>query len=267
MKLFKTAGITVLLLCLLPALHAQVNIDFNTQNLPQEWTTQGSFEVQNAEIYPICGENALVGSFFQANSEFWVRTNAYDYNGGNVNVAMTFGIKDLYHALNINTAFQKPVIALEYAEGSSEDWTEHGQLPLDAIEESAACINFSTVIDASVLQGFESVKYRFVYYSPEQTGMLYLLYWSIDNLQIDEQQQIEFPCTDNLGGGLEPSFVAFKINGTAFEHNTYSEPTEYYHQYPQTTTLNAGQAYDFYTFTSSEAVVAIWMDYNQNNIF
>lgn len=74
-------------------------------------------------------------------------------------------------------------------------------------------------------------------------------------------------CNDNLGGGLEPSFVTFKINGTTFEHNTYTEPTEYYHAYPQTTTLNAGQAYDIYTFTSSEAVIGLWMDYNQNNIF
>lgn len=74
-------------------------------------------------------------------------------------------------------------------------------------------------------------------------------------------------CITNLGGGLEPSFVTFKINGTSFEHNTYSEPTEYYHAYSQTTTLTAGQSYDFYTFTSSEAVIAIWMDYNQNDIF
>lgn len=74
-------------------------------------------------------------------------------------------------------------------------------------------------------------------------------------------------CITNLGGGLEPSFVTFRINGTTFEHNTYSEPTEYYHAYPQTETLIAGQTYPIYTFTSSEAVIAIWMDYNQNDIF
>lgn len=77
----------------------------------------------------------------------------------------------------------------------------------------------------------------------------------------------EAVCEENLGGGLEPAFVTFKINGTTFEHNTYTEPTEYYHAYPETTSLAKGQAYDLYTFTSSEAVVALWMDYNQNNIF
>lgn len=74
-------------------------------------------------------------------------------------------------------------------------------------------------------------------------------------------------CTDDLGGGLEPSFITFKINGTTFEHNTYSEPTEYFHSYPQTTSLNKGQSYEIYTFTSSEAVIGLWMDYNQNNNF
>ena len=267
MKLPKILAIKLLFLISLTTLNAQVNLDFNTQNLPEEWTTQGSFEIQNAGIYPICNENAFVGSFFETNSEFWIQTNAYNYNGGNIAINMSFGIKDLYHALEINTSFQKPIITLEYAEGDSQNWIEHSQFPLDYIQESTACINFNTVINASELEGFTTLKYRFVYYSPEQTGMLYLLYWSIDNLQINEQQPIEFPCIDNLGGGLEPSFVTFKINGTAFDHNTYSEPTEYYHQYPQTTTLIAGQSYDFYTFTSSEAVVAIWMDYNQNNIF
>lgn len=74
-------------------------------------------------------------------------------------------------------------------------------------------------------------------------------------------------CTENLGGGLEPAFVTFKINGTSFDHNTYTEPTEYYHAYPETASLAKGQTYDFYTFTSSEAVVGLWMDYNQNSIF
>lgn len=77
----------------------------------------------------------------------------------------------------------------------------------------------------------------------------------------------ESVCQENLGGGLEPAFVSIAINGTGFEHNTYTEPTEYYHSYPQTADLVAGETYDIYTFTSSEAVVAIWMDYNQNNIF
>lgn len=89
------------------------------------------------------------------------------------------------------------------------------------------------------------------------------------NHRIQKFTKIPFTptCNDNLGGGLEPSFVTFKINGTTFVHNTYTEPTEYYHSYPQTTTLEAGQAYDIYTFTSSEAVIGLWMDYNQNNIF
>lgn len=78
-------------------------------------------------------------------------------------------------------------------------------------------------------------------------------------------------CKDNLGGALEPSFVKFKIKETSFDHVTYAAPTTYYHEYPisenTSTVLIVGQEYVFYTFTSSEAVLAIWIDYNQNNIF
>ncbi|PXW17091.1 MULTISPECIES: GEVED domain-containing protein [Chryseobacterium] len=78
-------------------------------------------------------------------------------------------------------------------------------------------------------------------------------------------------CTANLGGGLEPSFVTFRINGTDLNHNTYDEPTVYYHEYPSngntTAQLTAGQSYDVFTFTSSEAVIGVWIDYNRNSIF
>lgn len=78
-------------------------------------------------------------------------------------------------------------------------------------------------------------------------------------------------CTDDLGGASEPAFVTFKINETTFNHNTYAEPTTYYHTYPQNTnttaTLIKGEGYSFYTFTSSEAVVGMWIDFNQNNLF
>lgn len=98
-------------------------------------------------------------------------------------------------------------------------------------------------------------------------GDLYVTDMANHRIQKFSKIAITPTCNDNLGGGLEPSFVTFRINGTTFDHNTYAEPTEYYHSYPQTTTLTAGQAYDIYTFTSSEAVIGLWMDYNQNNIF
>ncbi|UUC46014.1 GEVED domain-containing protein [Flavobacterium cerinum] len=105
-----------------------------------------------------------------------------------------------------------------------------------------------------------------------QNGDLYVTDFGNNRIQkfeaIPQQQPI---CTENLGGGLEPSFVELKINGTNFLHTTYEEPTIYYHEYPQsgntTTPLNRGQQYSFYTFTSSEAVIGLWIDYNRNNIF
>lgn len=79
------------------------------------------------------------------------------------------------------------------------------------------------------------------------------------------------PCISNLGGNTDPSFIEIKINSTAFSHQTYAAQNEFYHAYPAsgntTATLNAGQAYQFYTSTSSEAVIGIWLDENQNGIF
>ena len=117
--------------------------------------------------------------------------------------------------------------------------------------------------NGSAANQFKSPRGNFI----SANGDLYVT--DMANHRIQKFSKIAFTqtCNDNLGGGLEPAFVTFKINGTTFDHNTYAEPTEYYHSYPETTTLNAGDTYDIYTFTSSEAVVAIWMDYNQNNIF
>jgi GEVED domain/Secretion system C-terminal sorting domain len=79
------------------------------------------------------------------------------------------------------------------------------------------------------------------------------------------------PCTSSLGGGDDPAFIEIRINNTTFDHLTYSSLTSYYHSYPatgQTTaSLVAGNSYDIYTSTSSEAVTAIWLDFNNNGLF
>ncbi len=78
-------------------------------------------------------------------------------------------------------------------------------------------------------------------------------------------------CVSNLGGDTDPSFIEIRINSTAFNHQTFSAQNEFYHAYPAsgntTATLNAGQAYQFYTSTSSEAVIGIWLDENRNGVF
>lgn len=79
------------------------------------------------------------------------------------------------------------------------------------------------------------------------------------------------PCISNLGGDTDPSFIEIKINSTPFNHQTYAVQNEFYHAYPAsgntTATLNAGQAYQIYTSTSSEAVIGIWLDENRNGVF
>nr|WP_314499295.1 GEVED domain-containing protein [uncultured Chryseobacterium sp.] len=78
-------------------------------------------------------------------------------------------------------------------------------------------------------------------------------------------------CTSNLGGGTDPQFIEISISGTAFNHLTYAALSSYYHVYPasgQTTAdLTAGQNYSLYASTSSEAISALWLDYNNNGIF
>lgn len=84
-------------------------------------------------------------------------------------------------------------------------------------------------------------------------------------------QSTQSPCTSNLGGDVDPSFIEIKINSTPFTHQTFASQSVFYHEYPAsgntTATLAAGQAYQIYTSTSSEAVIGIWLDANQNNIF
>jgi|GEM_PF-1565061 len=78
-------------------------------------------------------------------------------------------------------------------------------------------------------------------------------------------------CVTGLGGGSDPSFLNLAITGTTFSHETLSAPTVYYHEYPQqgntTANLVIGQVYSAFTFTSSEAVIGMWIDYNHNNDF
>ena len=84
-------------------------------------------------------------------------------------------------------------------------------------------------------------------------------------------QSTQNPCTSNLGGDVDPAFIEIRINSTTFNHQTFSAPSSFYHDYPAsgntTATLVAGQSYQIYTSTSSEAVIGVWMDFNQNNIF
>lgn len=84
-------------------------------------------------------------------------------------------------------------------------------------------------------------------------------------------QSTQSPCTTNLGGDVDPSFIEIRINSTSFNHQTFASQTVFYHEYPAsgntTATLAAGQSYQMYTSTSSEAVIGIWLDANQNNVF
>lgn len=252
--------------------NAQINytINFNSASLPTDWTFQGNFEIQNAEIYPKCQENAFVGTFFEPDQNFWVKTGNFNSNGEDISIWLTYGIKDLYHSLGINSSFHKPQVFLEYTASNDENWTQYSEISLQDVGQSANCLTYNVTIPSANISGLESLKFRFVYKSPQQQpGSIYLLYWSLDSLQI--VQETSASCTQNLGGGTEPSFVSLKINGTAFDHTTYAEPTEYYHSYPQanntTATLTTGQTYNFYTFTSSEAVIGFWLDYNHNSLF
>lgn len=83
--------------------------------------------------------------------------------------------------------------------------------------------------------------------------------------------QAQSICTSNLGGDIDPAFITFKIESTALDHNTFSGLTAFYHEYPAngntTAQLTAGQSYNLYTSTSSEAIIGVWLDYNNNNVF
>uniref|UniRef100_A0AAU6WML0 GEVED domain-containing protein n=1 Tax=Chryseobacterium endophyticum TaxID=1854762 RepID=A0AAU6WML0_9FLAO len=84
-------------------------------------------------------------------------------------------------------------------------------------------------------------------------------------------QSTQSPCTSNLGGDVDPTFIEIRINSTPFNHQTFSSQNVFYHEYPAsgntTATLAAGQTYQIYTSTSSEAVIGMWLDINQNNVF
>lgn len=86
-----------------------------------------------------------------------------------------------------------------------------------------------------------------------------------------DAQSTQNPCISNLGGDIDPSFIEIEINSTPFSHQTFSSSGIFYHDYPAsgntTATLTAGQTYQIYTSTSSEAVIGMWLDTNQNDIF
>lgn len=169
---------------IISSLKAQINLDFNTDELPEGWITQGSFAISDAEIHPICQQNSLIGSIFEQDTEFWLQTKPLNYSGGNIEIQMSFGIKDLYHALGVSNPFQKPNIYIQYSKEDSTNWVQHEEISLVDIEESANCIQYTTIINADLIQDFETIKFRFLYKSPLQTGTIYLLYWSIDKLKI-----------------------------------------------------------------------------------
>ena len=232
--------ITLGLVLFLNTISAQVNIDFNTQQLPQNWTMQGSFTISNAAIHPTCQQNSLIGSFFTPSSDFWLQTDTYPYNGNDVNIDMTYGIKDLYNELGVSSPFQKPELFLEYAEGSSNNWIEHDEISLANLNQSATCLTYTTTISASDLIGFQSVKYRFVYKSPAQIGSLYLLYWSIDQLDIEEVTQTpcvppQFPQAQNYQTVPAGAILA-DLNVTGQNLKWYSD-TSLTTEIPDTTTV------------------------------
>lgn len=95
----------------------------------------------------------------------------------------------------------------------------------------------------------------------------------ISSLQIQAQnsQYSALACVDGLGGASDPTFLNFEIMGTTLSHETLNPSTVFYHEYPQdgntTANLQVGHEYSFFTFTSSEAVVGLWVDYNHDNNF
>lgn len=238
--------ITLALALYLQTVSAQVSVDFNTQQLPTAWTSQGSFSISNAAIQPICQQNALIGSFFTPSTDFWLQTDTYSYGGNDVSIDLTYGIKDLYHALGVSSTFQKPELFLEYAEGNSNTWIEHEEISLTNLTQSSTCLTYSTTISASDLSGFQSVKYRFVYKSPAQTGTLYLLYWSLDQLDIEEINQI--PCVPpSLPQGQNHQTVSAgttlaDLNVTGQNLKWYSD-TYLTTEIPDTTTVADMQTY------------------------
>ena len=172
-------------LCL-STMNAQVDLDFNTDELPETWTTQGAFEIETADIYPRCQQSALVASIFTPETDHWITTDDIAYNGENIEIHMTFGLKDLYHALGVNTSFHIPYMAIQYAEPNTGTWITHEEISLDTITDTTICIEYSTIIDAADLAGLANVQYRFLYSAPTQNGAIFLLYWSIDSLSIEE---------------------------------------------------------------------------------
>ncbi len=177
----------IIITCLFANLvNAQIDLNFNQDELPTTWDNQGNFEVLDYAIHPKCESLALTASLFNENQESWIATEAYPYQGGNVVINMTHGIKDLYNSLNVYTHFHKLKLFLYYTEGSSEDWTLYQEFDLAMIEQSTNCMNFSTTINANLLNGFESVKYKFSALTPPTVQTPYLLYWSIDSLSVAE---------------------------------------------------------------------------------
>jgi sugar lactone lactonase YvrE len=207
----------------------------------------------NGTIYVDANENLYVTDYVNNRVQKFIpgNTNAVTVAGGNGSGTNTNQLKAP------NGIFMLPdgrMIISEYTGRRINMWVEG---------ESQGTIVAGGNGNGSAANQFKSPRGNFI----SANGDLYVTDMANHRIQKFTKIAVTPTCMNNLGGGLEPSFVTFKINGTSFEHNTYTEPTEYYHTYPQTTTLNAGQAYDFYTFTSSEAVVGLWMDYNQNNIF
>ncbi len=207
----------------------------------------------NGTIYVDANENLYVTDYINNRVQKFVsgNTNAITVAGGNGSGTSTNQLKAP------NGIFMLPngrMMISEYTGRRINMWVEG---------ESQGTIVAGGNGNGSAANQFKSPRGNFI----AANGDLYVTDMANHRIQKFTKNAVTPTCNDNLGGGLEPSFVTFKINGTTFDHNTYSEPTEYYHAYPQTTTLNAGQDYEIYTFTSSEAVIGIWMDYNQNNIF
>lgn len=164
---------------------SQIHLDFNTQNLPESWSVQGSFDIQDASIYPFCNEKALIGSIFDENASFWVQSETFPFHGEDVIIYLKFGLKDLYYDLGVNTIFHRPVISVQYADATTEDWQDIDVISLEDVNQATTCMEYRTSIPADLLSNMNDIKIRFLYRSPAKQDLIYLLYWSLDEIKVD----------------------------------------------------------------------------------
>ncbi len=264
--------ITIVLVLLLSNLgFSQIDLDFNTDPFPNDWIFDGDFEMSDAQIHPHCQEKALNCPIILEEHAYSLTLPAQNYQGGNLNIRMQYGIKDLYHALGVNSTFQKPRLFMEYAEGNASTWQRHQEIDLQNLIASQTCLTFETEISPDLLIGFSTVKIRFVYVSPLKTGTIYLLYWGIDKMKVVETPAVPTDCTANLGGDGSPFMEYVAISSSPFLHEEETTPLDFYRSFPEevgkTATLVKGEEYDLRVLLNTTGFYKVWIDWNGNGIF